>query len=131
MLNSTTFRILTPATSHHPAVIAGLVGSYFYKILSDWRQGRGVRYSGAIVVVGINGFLSKYITGHSIDQAASDSSIKHYILIHGLPLSLSLSLSSSASELVMFDVWDIIAVLISVSPLCSLSKVRSNKQIIG
>ena len=83
-----------------------------------------------IVVVGINGFLSKYITGHSIDQpdqAPSDSSIKHYILIHGLP-PLSSSTSQSARD-GMFDVWDIIAVLISVSP-SALSKV-SNKQIIG
>ena len=52
-----------------------------------------------VVVEGINGFLSKYITGHSIDQASSDSSIKHYILIHSIP-----PLSYSASELVIFDV---------------------------
>ena len=50
----------------------------------------GCDTSGAILVVGINGFLSKYITGHSIDQAPSDSSIKHYILIHGIPPSLQL-----------------------------------------
>ena len=60
---------------------------------------RGAIVGTIVVVVGINGFLSKYITGHSIDQASSDSSIKHYILIHSIP-----PLSYSASELVIFDV---------------------------